>query len=179
MQKNKKVFCKQLIVFEGFRPNGYQILNQRAILHRAACLKIDFRFFRKTAKILHILCFPIENLPWSLVCIYCFRQGVELYSGIRLIFNFVQLQLVIPTAGGGWGLRFVYQRENSSATNLYEPFVAIAIFVRNDVMCIRPRAKLQLKLRVGGMSQISNRSVSSPPLRFESPVFRIGLFQLE
>ena len=34
---------KKLIVFEGFSPNGYQIRNQREILHRIARLKIDFR----------------------------------------------------------------------------------------------------------------------------------------
>ena len=49
--QNNKVFCKKLIVFEGFRPNGYQIRNQRAILHRIACLKIDFRYFLKKCQV--------------------------------------------------------------------------------------------------------------------------------
>ena len=37
------VFEKKLIVFEGFKANGYQIRIQRKILHRIACRKIDFR----------------------------------------------------------------------------------------------------------------------------------------
>ena len=43
--ENKRALHQQLIAFGGFRSNGYQIRNQRTILHRIASLKIDFRFF--------------------------------------------------------------------------------------------------------------------------------------
>ena len=41
--ENEKVKYQQLIVFEGFRPHGYQILNQHAILHWIACFKNNIR----------------------------------------------------------------------------------------------------------------------------------------
>ena len=49
-EANEKVNHKKLIIFEGFRPNGLQIRNQRIFLHRIAPVKIDFDDFGKNIK---------------------------------------------------------------------------------------------------------------------------------
>ena len=46
-QRNEKVNHQKLIIFEGFRPNGLQIRNQRIFLHRIAPVKIVFDDFEK------------------------------------------------------------------------------------------------------------------------------------
>ncbi len=38
--KNAKVNQQELIIFEGFRPNGLQIRNQRHLSHIVACVKM-------------------------------------------------------------------------------------------------------------------------------------------
>ena len=43
--EKSEVNHKQLIIFEGFRPNGLLIRNQRIYLHRIAHVKIDFGAF--------------------------------------------------------------------------------------------------------------------------------------
>ena len=45
VQQNTKVNHQQLVIFEGFKPNGLQIRNQRIFLHRIAPVKIDFDDF--------------------------------------------------------------------------------------------------------------------------------------
>ena len=47
LPKNEKIKYQKLIIFEGFRPNGLQIRNQRIFLHRIAPVKIDFDDFLK------------------------------------------------------------------------------------------------------------------------------------
>ena len=37
---------KKLIVFEGFKPKGLKIRNQRHFLHNVACVEINFGVFR-------------------------------------------------------------------------------------------------------------------------------------
>ena len=44
-KENEKVNHQKLIIFEGFKPNGLQIRNQRIFLHRIAPVKIDFDDF--------------------------------------------------------------------------------------------------------------------------------------
>ena len=44
-KNEKKENHQKLIIFEGFRPNGLQIRNQRIFLHRIAPVKIDFGDF--------------------------------------------------------------------------------------------------------------------------------------